>query len=482
MVPGTGDLSVKDRDTKIEAEGVESVFLKRETIRAKVVISAVGALVEPNAFPDKIPGQDTFQGEIFHSARWRYDIDIKDKNVVVVGTGCSAAQFIPRLTKDYGARSVTQIMRSPPWVIPRHVPPFGAAAWEKHSAKVLSNVPFLAKALRTLIFFGAEYDMRLFGMEEHNIKYREKVEASLRRWMKNKVPEKYHEMLNPDYGVGCKRRIFDATWFPGLNDDKLDLTTQPLRSLSAKGVMLGNEQTYPKKTANVNTGEHEIPADVIVLANGFETTKWLHPLQVTGRHDVDLTNLMEQRGGPQAYQGTAMDGFPNFFAIFGPNTATGHSSVILASENMVNYSLKFIKKILDGDVTTVEVKQEAEQAYTADIQKALKETVWHSGGCNSWYVHDGWNSQVYPYTQIWFGLRCMFPNWNDWNIEYTRKGLIKRRVSQGLRYIAFILAFLWTYRARKSPGGLRSIPSNVVQVLQIAMMTGRNALSAVIAQ
>jgi hypothetical protein len=29
--------------------------------------------------------------------------------------------------------------------------------------------------------------------------------------MKKIVPKKYHEILTPDYGVGCKRRIFDAT-------------------------------------------------------------------------------------------------------------------------------------------------------------------------------------------------------------------------------------------------------------------------------
>lgn len=83
--------------------------------------------------------------------------------------------------------------------------------------------------------------------------------------------------------------------------------------------------------------------------------------------------------------------------IFGPNTATGHSSVILASENMVEYTLKFVDKILRGEATTVEVKREAEQAYTTDIQRKLKDTVWASGGCASWYLTDnGWNGTVLP--------------------------------------------------------------------------------------
>lgn len=80
-----------------------------------------------------------------------------------------------------------------------------------------------------------------------------------------------------------------------------------------------------------------------------------------------------------------------------PNTATGHSSVILATENTVNYSLKFIKPILNGEVDTYEIKEEAERAYTADIQEKLKGTVWMEGGCRSWYKKaNGWNATVYP--------------------------------------------------------------------------------------
>lgn len=57
----------------------------------KVLISAVGRLVIPNPFV--IPGQETFTGEIVHSARWRGDITLKDKNVVVVGNGCKFKSF-----------------------------------------------------------------------------------------------------------------------------------------------------------------------------------------------------------------------------------------------------------------------------------------------------------------------------------------------------------------------------------------------------
>ena len=385
--------------------GRESVYLKEESIRAKIVCSAAGGLVEPNAWPETIPGRDQFEGAIFHSARWDSSIDLRDKDVIVMGTGCSAAQFVPRLTKEpYNAKSVTQVMRSPPWVVPRPAPLLGLIpepTWEKWTPIVFSKLPFLARAYRTFIFCLAELDFFLiFTDRDIAAKTRKKQEASLIRYMKKVVPDKYHEILTPDYGVGCKRRIFDAFWLDSLNDPKIDLTTQPVTSLQRKGVTLGPGRTYPDpkdENSKAPTDERHLPADAIILANGFELTTWLSPLRVVGKDGAVIQEVWDSRGGPQAYMGNAMDGFPNFFIIFGPNTATGHSSVILASENMVEYSLKFIKKILNHDVETVDVKKEKEIAWTQMIQEKLQGTVWHSGGCHSWYkTANGWNATAYP--------------------------------------------------------------------------------------
>lgn len=92
LMTGVGDLSEYDRAAKIRENGRESVHVSEEKIRAKVVVSCVGGLVNPKEWPESIPGKDKFHGEIFHSARWRYDVDLKDKDVIVVGTGCSAAR------------------------------------------------------------------------------------------------------------------------------------------------------------------------------------------------------------------------------------------------------------------------------------------------------------------------------------------------------------------------------------------------------
>lgn len=130
--------------------------------------------------------------------------------------------------------------------------------------------------------------------------------------------------------------------------------------------------------------------------------------------------------------------------VFGPNTVTGHTSVILASENAVNYILKFVKGIMNGDVRTWEVKESAERKWTAWVQDQLKNSLFNSGGCRNWYVNQetGWNSSAYPRSQVDASIRHMFPVWSDWVGVYTRKGLAKLWLGRLLKLFAVLSALL----------------------------------------
>ena len=402
MAPGTGDMAEHQRKEYIAKHGREAVYLKQEKVHAKIAISGVGGLVEPKAFPDNIPGKDEFQGEIFHSARWKEDAEIRDKDVVIVGTGCSSVQVVQALLHEpYNAKSVTQLMRTPPWCVPKLNEPGGKEAFARWGPTILGTFR-LGIILRFLIACNAELDwFKLFLNTEHSIKGRTKTERAMLARMRRKTPEKYHELLTPDYSIGCKRRIFDPEggWYDSMNDPRYRLTSQTLKGLQPNGVILSGNQTYPasKKSDDAGIQDESVPADVVVLANGFDVTTWLHPLRVIGRDGRSIFDVWKERGGPQAYLGTAMDECPNFFIIFGPNTATGHSSVILAIENMVEHALLMIEPILKGDIDTVEIKKEKEIEFTQTLQRELKDTVFMSGGCSSWYYdQNGWNSTAYP--------------------------------------------------------------------------------------
>ncbi|KAG6886526.1 hypothetical protein C0992_003560 [Termitomyces sp. T32_za158] len=77
----------------------------------------------------------------------------------------------------------------------------------------------------------------------------------------------------------------------------------------------------------------QLDFDVIILATGFCVDKY--PLHIEGKSGRTVQDYYNSKGGPTAYMGTTVPGFPNLYILAGPNTATGHSSVIFTEEVQV---------------------------------------------------------------------------------------------------------------------------------------------------
>ncbi|KUL84464.1 hypothetical protein ZTR_06147 [Talaromyces verruculosus] len=468
LVPGVGDWSEAERQDKIAAEGPKGVYLATEKIRAKIAISAVGGLVEPQVIPKDIPGFGTFEGEITHTARWDDDLDVNGKDVVVLGAGASAAQVVSSISStEYNVKSVTQLLRTAPWVRPDDGDSQPVDEQLQKLSWYFQYIPGFHRAYRSMVFFFMEHEFFLmFSNTSYTKKHRPLEEEKYRRFMKKTAPAKYHDLLTPDYDLGCKRRIIGGEWLRSLHRPKVNLTSRELKSVNARSVILG-APIYPRAAkTSAESDEVELPADVIILANGYRTNEYLHPIRVIGKDGRSIHEIWEERGGPQAYLGVAMDKFPNFFMIFGPNTVTGHTSVILASENAITYTMKLIKPILKGTVSTWEIKEDAEREWTTKVQTGLKQTPFNNGSCTSWYTNDkGWNSTAYPFSQIDYGLRCMFPVWKHWQSKLTPEGLRQRNRKTRIRRFALALAvavFIWR---KKNPLGAQTIRSTIVQAI-----------------
>jgi cation diffusion facilitator CzcD-associated flavoprotein CzcO len=482
MAPGAGEMTSKERAKLAAEKGPQAVCVRSEVVRAKVVCSAVGGLIEPKENP-KVPGLEKFEGSILHTARWDENVDLHGKDIVLLGTGCSAAQVLPQLIKpEHGVKSVTQLLRSPPWAVPSPLSDAQQEWWKKWMPTLCTYIPGYQNAVRKCIFAVAELEfITLFSPTEKARTNRAAKRQELVDHLNSLVPEEYREILTPDYEVFCKRRVVDVDWYKSLQRDNVSITSLPMTAIGSKTVTLGPGRQYPAMTktdSKAPTEQKTIPADVIIMANGYETGEWLHPLDVTGRNAQSLYDLWSSRGGAQAYMGTAMDQFPNFFMIFGPNTATGHSSVILASENAVSYALNFIKPIMNGEVSTYEVKESAERKWTADIQTQLKNSVFQSGGCNSWYykADSGWNSTVYPRTQIDYTLRCMFPRYSHWNATYTRKGLLIKNIKLTLRLFTALSTMFSVYYTIVN--GRKASREQIARFVAVLAGYARNGLDA----
>jgi cation diffusion facilitator CzcD-associated flavoprotein CzcO len=340
-----------------------------KTYRCRVVVSAMGPLSKP-AFPD-IPGMASFAAPAFHSAQWDYAVDLTGRNVVVIGTGASAIQFIPQIAPKVGKLIVFQ--RTPNWIIPRGDKPVG-----KRKKNVRKFIPGYAWAIRQLIYWRLEVRALAFVVVPQLLRL---IEASMRKHIERTVADPVlREKLTPTYRAGCKRILISDDYYPAICRPNVELHTEGVAEIREHSV--------------VTTEGKEIPADVIIYGTGFKATEGILPVRVFGIGGQEL-NGDAWRDGMAAYRGTTIAGFPNFFTIIGPNTGLGHNSMVVMMEAQYPYVLEAIEHI-ERTGRGLDVKPEIMSAFNDDLQERMKGTVWASG-CTSWYQDkNGKNVSLWP--------------------------------------------------------------------------------------
>jgi hypothetical protein len=144
-------------------------------------------------------------------------------------------------------------------------------------------------------------------------------------------------------------------------------------------------------------------------------------------------------GAASSYFGTCLSEFPNFFIMMGPNTLSGHLSVIYTTECQINYTMRVLRPILTGRADIVEVTPKAEKKDIDRVQEKAKHLVWATG-CTSWFIDEKTNRNtiMFPDWQFKFWLRSVFVAWND--LEYrsvsTKKAIKKSRGASSLLVVA----------------------------------------------
>lgn len=338
---------------------------------ARTVISGSGGLSEPRL--PEIEGIEDFQGEVFHSARWDHDVDLAGKRIAVIGTGASAVQLVPELQQVAGHLDVYQ--RTPNWIIPRNERAF--TGLEK---AVFKHVPGAQRALRSLVYGTLEARVPAFARFPQLMRA---VELQGKRNIAKGIKDpELRAKVTPDYRAGCKRILISNKWYPALAADNVDLVTDPIVKVTGDAV--------------VTADGTERPVDVLVVATGFYVTEPPIAQHITGREGRTLAEVWDE-GGMAAYKGTTVHGFPNLFQLVGPNTALGHSSMIFIIESQVRYVVEAAKAMRREGLAALEPSQAAQDAWTAEIRRKMKPTVWQTGGCASWYLDKfGNNTTLWP--------------------------------------------------------------------------------------
>ena len=85
-----------------------------QTFCSQYVICCTGSRDRKNPHLPKFKGEKNYKGKIVHTQNWD-NTNCKDKNVTIVGSGCTAITMAPSIIKD--AKKVTLVQRSPAWII-----------------------------------------------------------------------------------------------------------------------------------------------------------------------------------------------------------------------------------------------------------------------------------------------------------------------------------------------------------------------------
>ena len=346
-----------------------------DAMRARYVILANGILTSPKLA--RIKGMETFAGDSFHTSRWNYHVDLKGKRVGIIGTGATAVQAIPELSKTVGSLCVFQ--RTPSSIDVRD-----QRATTEEEMTEWATEPGWAKARRarfarisagrTAIKANDDYlagkvddfkerkshSERLSQEEliqrqlDSNFRIMEQIRARVDAIVED---PKTAEALKPYYPYGCKRPTFHDEYLPTFNLPHVTLVdTAPL------GVSEINERGV------VHDGV-EYPLDVLIYATGFQWMATSTFNMIKGRDGVTLSDKWKSKG-TKTFLGLHSKGFPNLFIVSGPQGGGGSFNFTDAIEQHGDYIIWMLTSMRDKAIQVVDVTEESEEMYAEHCRVA----------------------------------------------------------------------------------------------------------------
>jgi cyclohexanone monooxygenase len=362
-----------------------------DDIRARHVILACGVLNMPKL--PAIPGIDAFKGKMFHTARWDYVYTggscqnpildkLADKRVAIVGTGASAIQAVPFLSKY--ARHLCVVQRTPSSVDERPNPPTDPdwaktlkPGWQRerqanfHRAAMEFFKPGeqdLICDIWTEISRNLAAELQTEGWPELNpaefVARREVVDYRVMERLRRRVesivedPETA-EALKPYYRFLCKRPLSSDDYYPAFNRPNVEL----IDVSETKGVQRVTENGF-----FANGKEYEV--DCMIFASGFEVTSDLER-----RWGIDAIEGRDGRSiyqhwadGPKTLHGTMTHGFPNQFYI--GYIQGGLNASVTEQFGKQGYHVAYIiSEALKRGASVVEPSKEAQDDYVRRFQE-----------------------------------------------------------------------------------------------------------------
>jgi len=239
-------------------------------------------------YQPEFPGMDRFDGAIVHPQHWPSELDHRDRNVVVIGSGATAATLIPALAKD--SRHVTMLQRSPTYYFAR---PNSNELADVLAPLELPDEWFHEIMRRKMLHEQREITRRSFEEPES---LRRDLLAAAQQYLGDEYPLEPH--FTPSYRPWQQRLAIvpDGDLFKAIRAGAASVVTDHIECFNEHGILLKSGQ--------------QLNADIIVTATGLQ----LCPL---GNIPFTIDNKALNFGECTGRHGIMFTGVPNLAWVFG---------------------------------------------------------------------------------------------------------------------------------------------------------------------
>ncbi len=344
-------------------------------LNAFIMVTAIGFFNKPSS--QVLPGEESYQGAIFHSARWPQDLDVSDKRVAVIGTGASSMQIVPSIAPS--VKNLTIYQRSAQWV--RRIDHFHDKLGDAQQF-LLDEFPVYRAWFRFSMFWRycdgllptLRKDPNWPHPERSLNKINDRHRDQMTRFIEQELGDKHDELFDkclPTYPPYGKRILLDHDWYKTLCRDNVELITEAVESITETGIT-----TADKKSRDY---------DIIVKCLGFEPIGSAARLNIRGASGQKLVDAWDG-DNPTAHLGMTVPDFPNMFILMGPNSGVGHGgSAIFLAECNVRYISDALIKMIEGDITRISVRREVHDKFVDMVDREHEQMIWTHPGMTTYY-------------------------------------------------------------------------------------------------
>ena len=209
----------------------------------------------------------------------------------------------------------------------------------------------------------------------------------------------------PDYPPFGKRMLLDNGWYRMLRNERVKLVSDPIVEVHTDRIVTKDGTEYP--------------ADVLVVATGFDVLRFLNRFEARGRSGRSLREVWDDDNA-RAYLGTVIPDFPNFFCLYGPNLQPGHGgSIMFVIEMQMRYIMDLLRQMLTQGIGAVECRQDVTRRSTIrSMDEAHANMVWTHPGLETYYRNERGRVVVNsPYRNAIFYEKTRAANLGDFIVE-----------------------------------------------------------------